>query len=149
MHQVGSKFARDAGRSRARSTVLLKTTRAMISDPKLPFAADSTGVGEIKSTEASLPVARGPVSTSRPASAARLWLRRVGVLLFVFLCATLGVMLMILPWRPEWSDNPLLLSYPAFRAIMASGFARGLATGLGVLNVWIGFWEAIQYREEE
>jgi len=26
---------------------------------------------------------------------------------------------------------------------------RGVATGLGVLNVWIGFWEAIQYREEE
>jgi len=26
---------------------------------------------------------------------------------------------------------------------------RGLSTGLGALNVWIGFWEAIQYREEE
>jgi hypothetical protein len=77
------------------------------------------------------------------------WLRRIGVLLFVFLCATLGVMLMILPWRPEWSDNPLLLPYPTFRAVVASGFARGVATGLGVLNVWIGFWEAIQYQEGE
>jgi hypothetical protein len=76
------------------------------------------------------------------------WLRRIGVLLFVFLCATLGVMLMILPWRPEWSDNPLLLPYPTLRAIVASGFARGVSTGLGVLNVWIGFWEAIQYQEE-
>jgi hypothetical protein len=91
-----------------------------------------------------------PVSVSRHSpSVARLWLRRIGVLLFVFLCATLGVMLMILPWRPEWSDNPLLLPYPALRAVVASGFARGLSTGLGVLNVWIGFWEAIQYREEE
>ena len=80
---------------------------------------------------------------------ARLWLRRIGVLLFVFLCATLGVMLMISPWRPEWSDNPLLLSYPAFRALVASGFSRGLVTGLGLLNVWIGFWEALQYSEEE
>ncbi len=79
---------------------------------------------------------------------ARLWLRRIGVLLFVFLCATLGVMLMILPWRPEWSENPLLLPYPALHAVMASGFARGVSTGLGLLNVWIGFWEAIQYREE-
>ncbi len=57
-------------------------------------------------------------------------------------------MLMILPWRPEWSDNPLLLPYPTLRAAVASGFARGVATGLGALNVWIGFWEAIQYREE-
>jgi len=127
----------------------------MISDPKLPFASDSTGVGEFKSpAETSVPVvpvqAPVPVSVSRPSpSVARLWLRRIGVLLFVFLCATLGVTLMILPWRPEWSENPLLLPYPTLRAMVSSGFARGLATGLGVLNVWIGFWEAIQYREEE
>ena len=131
----------------------------MISDPKLPFASDSTSVGGLKSpAPTSIPVvpvqapvqAPAPVSVSRPSpSFARLWLRRIGVLLFVFLCATLGVMLMILPWRPEWSDNPLLLPYPTLRALVASGFARGLSTGLGVLNVWIGFWEAIQYREEE
>ena len=123
----------------------------MISDPKLPFASDSTSVGELKSpAETSVPLVPVPVSVSRPSpSVARVWLRRIGVLLFVFFCATLGVMLMILPWRPEWSDNPLLLPYPTLRAIVASGFARGVSTGLGVLNVWIGFWEAIQYREEE
>ena len=126
----------------------------MISDPKLPFPGDSTSVGEFNSpAETSVPLvpvpAPVPVSASRPSpSVARLWLRRIGVLLFVFLCATVGVMLMILPWRPEWSDNPLLLPYPTLRAIVASGFARGVSTGLGVLNVWIGFWEAIQYQEE-
>jgi hypothetical protein len=127
----------------------------MISDPNLPFANDSTTVGELKSPAGTpIPVvpvqAPPPVSVSgRSTSPVRLWLRRLGVLLFVFLCATLGVMLMILPWRPEWSDNPLLLPYPTLRAVVASGFARGLSTGLGVINVWIGFWEAIQYREEE
>lgn len=123
----------------------------MISDPKLPFANDTTSVGEPKSpSETSVPAVPVPVSASRPSpSVARVWLRRIGVLLFVFFCATLGVMLMILPWRPEWSDNPLLLPYPTLRAIVASGFVRGVSTGLGVINVWIGFWEAIQYREEE
>ena len=124
----------------------------MISDPKLPFASDSTSVGELNSpAETSVPVqAPVPVSVSRRLpSATRVWLRRIGVLLFVFLCATLGVMLMILPWRPEWSDNPLLLPYPTLRAVIGSGFARGVSTGLGAINVWIGFWEAIQYREEE
>ena len=127
----------------------------MISDPKLPFASDSTSVGELNSpAETSVPVvpvqAPVPVSVSRRSpSVTRVWLRRIGVLLFVFLCATLGVMLMILPWRPEWSDNPLLLPYPTLRAVIGSGFARGVSTGLGVINVWIGFWEAIQYREEE
>jgi hypothetical protein len=123
----------------------------MISDPKLPFSSDSTSVGELKSpAETSVPAGPVPVPDRKPApSVARLWLRRIGVLLFVFLCATLGVMLMILPWRPEWSDNPLLLPYPTLRAVVASGFARGAATGLGALNVWIGFWEAIRYQEEE
>jgi hypothetical protein len=125
----------------------------MISDPKIPFASPTTGVGELKSrVETSVPVVGAPVPAfvSRPSpSAARLWLRRISVLLFVFLCATIGVMLIILPWRPEWSDNPLLLPYPTLRAVVASGFVRGLSTGLGALNVWIGFWEAIQYREEE
>lgn len=120
-----------------------------ISGPKLPFSSNTTSVGELGSP-AETPAPTAPVPASRPSpSAVRLWLRRIGVLLFVFLCATLGVMLMILPWRPEWSDNPLLLPYPTLRAVVASGFARGVATGLGVLNVWIGFWEAIQYREEE
>ena len=88
----------------------------MISDPKLPFASDTTGVGELKSPEETS-VALGSVSVSRRLAfaVARVWLRRIGVLLFVFLCATLGVMLMIVPWRPEWSDNPLLLPYPALR----------------------------------
>jgi hypothetical protein len=127
------------------------TTRAMISDPKLPFAGNSSSVGELKSPATpAFGVDPAPVRVSSASrSIARLWLRRIGVLLFVFFCATLGVMLMILPWRPEWSDNPLLLPYPTLRAFVAGGFARGVSTGLGVLNVWIGFWEAIQYREEE
>jgi hypothetical protein len=127
----------------------------MISDPKLPFAGQPTIVGELKSPHETSSDAGSPLSpiarpspSIAPRSITRLWLRRIGVLLFVFLCATLGVMLMILPWRPEWSENPLLLPYPALHAVMASGFARGVFTGLGLLNVWIGFWEAIQYREE-
>jgi hypothetical protein len=95
-----------------------------------------------------IPAEPHPPAGETRISASRLWLRRVGVLVFVFLCATIGVMLMILPWRPEWSENHLLMPYPALRDIVTSGFARGVCTGLGVLNVWIGFWEAIQYREE-
>src|SRR5580765_2467406 len=121
----------------------------MISDPKLPLARSSTGLPELQSRPCAPEPQPAPDAVSRQRRpAAHLWLRRVGVLLFVFLCATIGVMLMILPWRPEWADNPLLLPYPILRAIFASGFVRGICTGLGVLNVWIGFWEAIQYREE-
>ncbi len=126
----------------------------MISDPKLPSTGDTTGVetpiagaSQGSQVHSETPVERNR-AFRRPVSAGKLWLRRLGVLLFVFLCATIGVMLMILPWRPEWSDNPLLLPYPAIRDIVAGGFTRGLVTGLGLLNVWIGFWEAMRYRED-
>jgi len=119
----------------------------MISDPKLPFP------GEPAVVEAPIaPPAEGDprnaASAPRQVSSFHLWLRRMGVLLFVFLCATLGVMLIILPWRPEWSDNSLLFSYPAIHEIVCSGFARGVVTGLGLINVCMGFWEAIRYRED-
>jgi len=121
----------------------------MISDPNLPLAPDSAGSGELT------PSAGGPASSASTAPSVHLhpvlhlWLRRASVLLFVFLCATVGVMLVILPWRPEWTDNHLLMPFPAVRTIVGSGFVRGVCTGLGLLNIWIGFWEAIQYREEE
>lgn len=121
----------------------------MMSNPKLPFATESTGLGEVKPpSETPVRQAVPPQVTGSSASTARLWLRRIGVLLFVFLCATVGVMLIMLPWRPEWADNHLLLPYPTLRSIVGNGFVRGVCTGLGVLNVWIGFQEAIQYRED-
>ncbi len=77
----------------------------------------------------------------------RIWLLRVRALLFVTLCATFGVLLLILPWTPRWTDNPLLLSSPELRDLVSSGFVRGLASGLGLLNLWLGFREAILYHE--
>ena len=77
----------------------------------------------------------------------RIWVVRIRALLFVTLCATFGVLLLILPWTPKWTDNSLLLSFPGLRDIVSSGFARGLASGLGILDLWLGFWEAIHYHE--
>jgi hypothetical protein len=81
-------------------------------------------------------------------TAAERWMHRITVLLFVFLCAVIGVLLVILPWRAEWTDNHLLAAYPNVRMIVGSAFARGICSGLGVLDIWIGFWEAIHYHED-
>ena len=82
------------------------------------------------------------------ASRGNLWLLRIRALLFVTLCATFGVLLIILPWTPKWTDNPVLLSMPGLRPIVSNGFVRGLCSGLGVLDLWLGFWEAIYYHEK-
>jgi len=84
-----------------------------------------------------------------PRSGFQHWLHRVLILLFVFFCATVGVLLVILPWRPEWTDNHFLLASPGLRAFVSNGFVRGLCSGLGVLDIWIGFWEAIHFHDEK
>lgn len=81
-------------------------------------------------------------------SGAELWLHRISVLTFVFLCATVGVLLVILPWGPKWTENRLLLGYPTIQRFLANSFVRGVCSGLGVLDIWIGFSEAIHYRED-
>lgn len=78
-----------------------------------------------------------------------LWLHRISVFLFVLISAVAGVLLIILPWTPEWTDNYLLLTYPSLRTLISNGFFRGLCSGLGLLDIWIGFWEALHYHEQQ
>jgi hypothetical protein len=110
--------------------------------PPVPLSEDSRQSAE-----------NGPVTDRRrdsgtEVSRSNLWLLRIRALLFVTLCATFGVLLIILPWTPKWTDNPILLSMPGLRPIVSNGFVRGLCSGLGVLDLWLGFWEAIYYHEK-
>lgn len=122
--------------------------RCVTADPKtIPSVsgpeehpAPGNGVLDVRDRAATEPRRRRP---------ANIWLLRIRALLFVTLCATFGVLLLILPWTPKWTDNPLLLNFPQLRAIVSSGFVRGLSTGLGVLDLWLGFWEAIHYHESD
>lgn len=108
-----------------------------VSDPK-PATQDRADLRGNHLTSAA------PVSES---SSWRIWLQRLRALLFVTLCATFGVLLLILPWTPKWTDNPLLLTFPNLRGFVSSGFVRGIASGLGLLDLWLGFREAIFYHE--
>jgi len=93
----------------------------------------------------SAPLAPAP----QPRGGPQLWLHRTSVFLFVLISAVAGVLLVILPWTPEWTDNYLLLSFPWLRTFISTGFFRGLCSGLGLLDIWIGFWEALHYHEHQ
>jgi hypothetical protein len=86
---------------------------------------------------------------TRTDSPLQVWMHRTSVFLFVLISAVAGVLLIILPWTPEWTDNYLLLSFPALRSVVSNGFFRGLCSGLGLLDIWIGFWEALHYHEQQ
>jgi hypothetical protein len=124
--------------------------RPLTLDPKLPVengpaVPPQPAPAETSTTALDPP----PVPVPQPHGGLQLWLHRTSVFLFVLISAVAGVLLVILPWTPEWTDNYLLLSFPWLRTLVSNGFFRGLCSGLGLLDIWIGFWEALHYHEHQ
>jgi hypothetical protein len=78
-----------------------------------------------------------------------IWMQRTFLVIFVVLCIEIGIVLIAVPWRPVWSNNALLSDYPQLRTFMRLGFVRGVVTGIGLLDIWIGIWEAVHYSERK
>ena len=100
-------------------------------------------------SETSTTLLEPPKSPVQHASHGRLqlWMHRISVFLFVLVSAVAGVLLIILPWTTYWTGNELLLAYPGVLKVVDHPFFRGVCSGLGLLDVWIGFWEALHYHE--
>lgn len=83
---------------------------------------------------------------------------RLTVIFFIILCLLAGFVLVIFPWISvgrvgDWGDNQLLvfvsqkLQMQSLQNFVASGWVRGAVTGLGVLNLIIGFWEIANFKQ--
>ena len=119
-----------------------------MSDPVFSAPGDAPSTPPPRQTPASLLDPEGQTADGK-AKGSQLWMHRISVFLFVLISAVAGVLLIILPWTPEWTDNYLLLSFPALRTVISNGFFRGICSGLGLLDIWIGFWEALHYHEQQ
>jgi hypothetical protein len=76
------------------------------------------------------------------------WLQRLSLVVLVIFCLYLGLLLAALPWlTPMWDRNELLLQFPALHSFLIKGWVRGLVSGLGLLDLWIGISELIHYRD--
>jgi hypothetical protein len=75
------------------------------------------------------------------------WLQRLWLVVFVLFCLEVGIILTVLPWTKLWTDNSLLASYPALHDFLMHGFVRGVVSGLGLIDIWMGVAEAVTYRE--
>ncbi|MGA9392172.1 MAG: hypothetical protein WBV69_17215 [Candidatus Sulfotelmatobacter sp.] len=122
----------------------------MTTDPKLPVESSPAPAPPSEPHETITGVLDQKAVVAHSAqTGTQLWLHRTSVFLFVLISAVAGVLLVILPWTPEWTDNYLLLSYPSLRTLVSTGFFRGLCSGLGLLDIWIGFWEALHYHDRQ
>jgi hypothetical protein len=79
---------------------------------------------------------------------APVWLQRLSLFVLVLFCVYLGVLVAILPWwKRMWDQNLWIQSRPALAAVLDNGAVRGLISGLGLLDIWIGVSEAVHYRD--
>jgi len=83
---------------------------------------------------------------------------RLTVVFFILLCFLLGLSLTLFPWLDfngmgDWGDNYLLAfvsekaGLPVLKAAVSSNWMRGAVSGLGILNLFIAFWELAHFRE--
>lgn len=82
---------------------------------------------------------------------------KLTVILFIILCLLLGLFLTFLPWYSlgvsNWGDNYLLsvavqkTGLTILSDIVNSGWFRGGVTGLGLVNIFLAFWEMTHFSE--
>lgn len=82
-----------------------------------------------------------------PRSRAEIWRDRLMLAIAVIFHIELGMLLVVLPWKPLWTTNSLLAAHYTLRGLLGSGWVRGAVTGIGLINIWIGIWDAVHYRD--
>jgi hypothetical protein len=94
-------------------------------------------------------VPQEPLNNAEPSKrTAPVWLQRLSLFVLVLFCVYLGVLVMVLPWWPRiWDRNEFILARPWLTAVLHNGAVRGIISGLGLLDIWIGISEAVHYRD--
>jgi hypothetical protein len=90
---------------------------------------------------------RNEPAPAESAPAQPLWMRRIVLVVFVMFCLQMGMMLLFLPWTPPWSSNSWLAEHWQVRSVLTNYFVRGVVSGLGIIDIFIGISEAVNYRE--
>jgi hypothetical protein len=76
------------------------------------------------------------------------WLERVELFLRVMLRMYIGLAICYAPWSHNfWDQNPIFLQSRALEDFATLGAVRGIVSGLGLLNLWIAFQDAIRRRD--
>ena len=81
---------------------------------------------------------------------------KLTVIFFIIGCLMIGTFLILLPWLTlnglgDWGDNYLLIllsqktGFAGLQKAVASGWVRGAVTGLGILNLFMAFWEIANF----
>ncbi len=62
-------------------------------------------------------------------------------LIFVAYFLEVGLLLVLVPWSGFWDRNYFAITFPALQEILNNNYVRGAVSGLGIVNLLIGFDE--------
>ena len=117
----------------------------MTQQPNL-FSPDKPS-SDTLSTNSSPDPSRPPIAGERDPRRTPLWLQYLELSVRVVVRLYLGLVLVVLPWTPFWSNNRLLAFVPHLLPLFLNGVTRGIVSGLGLLNIWIGIHDAVHYKQ--
>ena len=110
---------------------------------------DPPATPEGKPAPASPPPSGPGTPASADAALAPIWLQRLSLFVLVIFCIYLGAIVTALPWWTSvWDRNLFFLSHPRLWSVLRLGVVRGIISGLGLLDIWIGISEAIHYHDQ-
>jgi len=88
-----------------------------------------------------------PVRGATVPAAPPVWAQRLMLGVEVAVALWAGILVILLPWTNLWSANPLLAHWPAIQHGLNLNFVRGMISGVGLLDLWIGLSDAVHYRD--
>lgn len=105
-------------------------------------------VGPLKQTsQPPVPEERNGAPVSPATHHPPVWAQRLLLLVEVAIAVWAGMLVMALPWTRLWSQNPLLAGWPTLKLILNQSFVRGMISGVGLVDVWMGISDAVHYRD--
>lgn len=120
----------------------------MYQPPESPLSTLTVSPARVPGPEPDRAPAPGSQAAGHPPHRIPHWLVRIELFLRVMLRMYIGLAVCYAPWSHTfWDQNPIFLQFPMLGSIAMNGAARGIVSGLGLLNLWIAFQEAIRHRD--
>jgi len=122
-----------------------------LTSPPLP-ANPAQQPGTVPAAEIAVAIAQNYATSPGKHEPQRIprWLERAELFLRVLLRMYIGLAVCYAPWsKLFWDQNPIFLQFPTLSIYAAHGAVRGLISGLGLLNLWIAFQDAIQHGADK
>lgn len=134
--------------SNSRTSVTVDQSKPMRQRPESPSYTVTVSSAPLSGSGPDRAPGSAPENTAHLPHRIPHWLVRLELFLRVMLRMYIGLAVCYAPWSHMfWDQNPIFLNFPTVANIAMNGAVRGMVSGLGLLNLWVAFQDAIRHRD--